>query len=189
MPKSNFRVGRSKTGLGLFALKKFRKGDYLVTYQGRKLTNPQAEELEARGNKSLFEINSRWTRDGSPRSNLARYVNHSCAPNVETMIRGHKITYEACKGIYPGDELLVDYGKNYWDIFIKKHGCRCDACKAGGGRTNPPWLKKNKEKRRKLREARERRLKAKKLKERLLRAKQLTAKRRKAKTMKQKKRR
>ena len=164
MAKSNFRVGRSKTGLGLFALKHFKKGDYLVTYQGRKLTNPQAEELEARGNKYLFEINSRWTRDGSSRSNLARYVNHSCAPNVETMIRGHTITYEACKGIYPGDELLVDYGKNYWDMFIKKHGCRCDACKNGSGRTNPPWLKKNKKKRRRLREAAERRLKLKKLK-------------------------
>lgn len=179
MAKSNFRVGRSKTGLGLFALKHFKKGDYLVTYQGRKLTNPQAEELEARGNKYLFEINSRWTRDGSSRSNLARYVNHSCAPNVETMIRGHTITYEACKGIYPGDELLVDYGKNYWDMFIKKHGCRCDACKNGSGRTNPPWLKKNKEKRRRLREAAERRLKLKKLK----------AKKPKSRKQKQKKRR
>lgn len=187
MAKSNFRVGRSKTGLGLFALKKFRKGDYLVTYQGRKLANAEAEELEARGNKYLFEINSRWTRDGSKRSNLARYVNHSCAPNCETMIRGHKITYEACKGIYPGDEILVDYGKNYWDIFIKKHGCRCDACKAGGGRTNPPWLKKNKEKRRRLREAAERRLKLKKLKARKLKAKQLKA--RNSKKQKQKKRR
>ena len=187
MAKSNFRVGRSKTGLGLFALKKFRKGDYLVTYQGRKLTNPQAEELEARGNKYLFEINSRWTRDGSSRKNLARYVNHSCAPNCETMIRGHTITYEACKGIYPGDEVLVDYGKNYWDMFIKKHGCRCDACKAGGGRHNPPWLKKNKEKRRRLREAAERRLKLKKLKARKLKAKKL--KTRKSKKQKQKKRR
>jgi SET domain-containing protein len=64
-----FRVGRSKTGLGLFATKLIPKGSFIVRYAGRKLPNRIADELDT---KYLFEINSRWTIDGSPRSNIAR---------------------------------------------------------------------------------------------------------------------
>ncbi len=44
---------------------------------------PQAAKLEARGNRYLYEINSRWTIDGTTRRNLGRYANHSCRPNAE----------------------------------------------------------------------------------------------------------
>src|SRR5262245_23356955 len=39
----------------------------------------------------LFEINSRWTIDGTSRKNLGRYVNHSCRPNAEVHTIGHKV--------------------------------------------------------------------------------------------------
>jgi hypothetical protein len=51
---------------------------------GRKLTSVQADKLEARGNRYLYEINSRWTIDGTSRKKLGRYANHSCRPNAET---------------------------------------------------------------------------------------------------------
>jgi len=120
-----FRVGRSKTGLGLFAAKLIRRGSFIVYYTGRKLPNRIADELD---NKYLFEINNRWTMDGSPRRNVARYVNHSCRPNAETDVKKHKIIISAIRTIHPGDEITYNYGRNYFNAFIKEKGCKCAAC-------------------------------------------------------------
>ena len=95
-----FRVGRSKAGLGLFALKPIKKGSFIGYYRGRLISNKEADE---RGTKYLFEINSRWTIDGSSRANIARYINHSCRPNAETDVKKHKIIITAIKNIQPGD--------------------------------------------------------------------------------------
>src|SRR5438105_7005128 len=75
-----FRIGRSKTGLGLFATVAIRKGAFIAEYWGRRIPTKTADDLNT---KYLFEINSRWTIDGSDRRNLARYINHSCRPNAE----------------------------------------------------------------------------------------------------------
>jgi SET domain-containing protein len=128
VPRHRFRVGRSKTGLGLFASKAFRKREYIVTYRGRRITNAEADRLEARGSRYMFEVNSRWTIDGSSRWNVARYVNHSCRPNAEAVGRGRGIAYVARRRIKPDEEITVDYGKNYFDAYIKKSGCRCAKC-------------------------------------------------------------
>jgi len=128
VPGRRFHIGRSKTGFGLFASKPFRKREYIATYRGRRIPNDEADRLEARGSRYMFEINSRWTIDGSTRANKARYVNHSCRPNAEAVGRGRGIVYVARKRIKPGDEITVDYGKNYFDAYIKKSGCRCEKC-------------------------------------------------------------
>jgi uncharacterized protein len=120
-----FRVGRSKTGLGLFATKLIRRGSFIVHYTGKKLHNRIADELDT---KYLFEINNRWTIDGSSRKNIARYINHSCRPNAEADVKKHKILISATKTIHPGDEITYNYGRNYFNAFIKEHGCKCAAC-------------------------------------------------------------
>ncbi len=87
MPKRSFRVGRARTGLGLFATRLIKKRSRIAEYKGPLLTAKEAEKAENRGNRYLYEINSRWTIDGTPRSNLARYANHSCNPNADTTIQ------------------------------------------------------------------------------------------------------
>src|SRR5580700_7678949 len=77
MSSRSFRVGRALTGLGLFATKPIKRLAYIATYRGRRISGAEADRLEARGSRYMFEINSRWTIDGSPRWNLARYINHS----------------------------------------------------------------------------------------------------------------
>jgi SET domain-containing protein len=76
----------------------------------------------------LFTVNSRWTVDGKNTENLSRYVNHSCYPNCEAEIRGKKILISSIRNIKAGDELAYNYGKEYFDEFIKPHGCRCEKC-------------------------------------------------------------
>ena len=125
LSRRRFRVGRSKAGLGLFALKPIKKGSFIAYYRGRLISNQEADEL---GTKYLFEINSRWTIDGSSRANIARYINHSCRPNAETDVKKHKIIITAIKNIQPGDEITYNYGRNYFNAFIKPKGCKCAAC-------------------------------------------------------------
>ena len=120
-----YRVGRSKTGLGLFATRLIRRGTFIVRYTGRKLPNKIADELDT---KYLFEINNRWTIDGSSRKNVARYINHSCKPNAETDVKKHKVLISAIRTIYPDDEITYNYGRDYFNAFIKDKGCRCAAC-------------------------------------------------------------
>jgi uncharacterized protein len=122
-----FRVGRSRTGLGVFATGPIKKGKFIVEYKGRLLNNKQCEKVD---NKYLFEVNSQWTIDGSARRNVARYINHSCRPNADPYILPtHQIKIRAIKNIKPGAEITYDYGEDHFDAYIKKHGCRCDKCR------------------------------------------------------------
>src|SRR5262249_623356 len=127
--KRAFRIGRSRTGLGLFATAPIKKGAFMVEYKGRKLTTEQANKLEARGNRYLYEINSRWTIDGTSRKNLGRYVNHSCRPNAETHTIGHKVIIRSIKNIRTGAEITYNYGRDYLTNVITRRGCKCDKCR------------------------------------------------------------
>src|ERR1700758_5151271 len=103
-----FRVGRSTTGLGLFATKLIERAAYIATYRGRRISVEEAERRERLGAKYMFELNSRWTIDGSPRWNVARYFNHSCWPNSQPITRKGKIVIVALRTISPGEEITYN---------------------------------------------------------------------------------
>ncbi len=120
-------VKRSYAGLGLFAGEPIKKGTKVIEYIGEKVS---AEEANKRGGKYLFEINTKWTIDGTTRKNTARYINHACgsASNCEAENDRSRIFIIAKKNIAAGDELTYDYGSEYFDEHIKPHGCRCANC-------------------------------------------------------------
>jgi SET domain-containing protein len=117
-------VKKSSAGLGLFAGENIKKGVKIIEYIGEKIT---AEEADRRGGKYLFEINTKWTIDGTTRKNTARYINHACgsAANCEAEVKKGQIWISAKKDIKKGDELTYDYGKEYFDEHIKPVGCKC----------------------------------------------------------------
>jgi uncharacterized protein len=128
-PNKPYRVGRSRTGLGLFATKPIKKGTRIIRYFGPILDSKKKEEDEIE-NKYLFELTNRWTIDGSLRENVARYINHSCRPNAESDVRPRKrkIYIRAIKNIEPGEEINYDYGTDYFKAYLKPIGCKCDSC-------------------------------------------------------------
>ena len=125
MSSRSFRVARSATGLGLFATKLIKRASYIATYRGRRISTEEAYRRERRGAKYMFERDDRWVIDGSPRWNVARYINHSCRPNAKPVVRKGRIVVVALRSIAPGDEITYDYGREYFDFFFKKGGCRC----------------------------------------------------------------
>ena len=129
MSRRPYRIGRSNTGLGLFATRTIKKRSRIAEYKGPLLTTKQALKAETRGNRYLYEINSRWTIDGSPRSNIARYFNHSCNPNSETYNVKHRVFVRAMRNIKPGEEIVYDYGRDYLKNVIGLSNCKCSRCR------------------------------------------------------------
>jgi SET domain-containing protein len=138
---ARLRVQRARAGLGLFALSRFEKGEFVVEYSGRRIPTPLARTLKTR---YLFELDDRVTLDGSSRSNLARYVNHACRPNAESTIRRGRVEIRALRTIRPGDEITYHYGDEYFATFFAGGRCRCEHC-LGRPRPNarPPRSRKS----------------------------------------------
>jgi SET domain-containing protein len=124
-----FRLGRSQTGLGLFATKPIRRTAYIATYRGRRISTEEADRREARGARYMFELTKHLTIDGSPRWNVARYLNHSCRPNAKPLLRKGQIVFVALRRIEPGEEITYDYGQEYIDYFLRNGSCRCATCR------------------------------------------------------------
>lgn len=116
------KVKRSKAGLGLYASQEIKKGQFIIEYKGPILNDKQVLE---KGGKYLFEIGKNKTIDGTNRLNVARYINHSCKPNAEVDIKKGRVLISAIKNIETGQEIGYDYGKEYYDYFIKPYGCKC----------------------------------------------------------------
>jgi len=124
--KNLFSLKKSHSGLGLFTNIPIKKGEFIIEYTGKLLTRDKTEE---RGGRYLFELNSRWTVDGSERKNLSRYINHGCYPNCKILIKNRRINIHALRNIKAGEELTYNYGKEYFNAYIKPSGCKCKKCR------------------------------------------------------------
>ena len=120
-------------GRGVYARETIPDGTLVVEYTGERVTKVEAERREvlrlARGRRGgddcvyIFELNARYDLDGRTRRNVARLINHSCAPNCRADNRSGRIWIIARREIVAGEELTFDYGFafNEW----RQHPCRC----------------------------------------------------------------
>jgi SET domain-containing protein len=129
MSRRSFRIGCSVTGLGLFAVRSIGRREKIAEYKGPRVSAKEALRLERRGNRYLYEINPRITIDGSPRSNIARYANHSCNPNAETYTYGGRVFIRAMRKIKADEEITYDYGNDYLKHVIGRSNCKCSRCR------------------------------------------------------------
>lgn len=125
--RDDLKVKRAATGLGLFSLRDIPAGKRIIEYLGPIITS---EEVYRRGGKYHFEIDENFSIDGSARTNLARYINHSCRPNAEAFVTGRRIWIWSKKDIRAGEQITIHYGKAYFDEHIKPVGCKCAPCTA-----------------------------------------------------------
>ena len=124
-----YAIKRTASGFGLFALEPIPAGQRIIEYTGPLVSN---EEVERRPKaKYFFGVNTKWTIDGTPRSNLARYINHSCRPNCDAILSTRRrVWIWSRRAIKAGEELSYNYGKEYFDELIKTVGCKCRKCTA-----------------------------------------------------------
>jgi uncharacterized protein len=124
----DYVVKKSTAGLGLFAARNYKKGERVIEYTGETISEAEAQK---RGGKYLFELNDNWTIDGKGRENTARYINHSCKPNCYPELTDDEtqVFIFTKRAIKAGEEFTYNYGKYYFDMEIKPHGCRCSHCR------------------------------------------------------------
>lgn len=127
-------------GRGVYARCEIPDGTRIIEYVGEKITKAEAWRREARrlerarrggdGSVYIFELNQRYDLDGGARRNIARLINHSCAPNCRAETIQGKIWILARRDIAAGEELTFDYGYGYslWE----DHPCRCGAPRCVG---------------------------------------------------------
>jgi len=145
------RVRRSRLhGRGMFALRRIRKGTRIIEYVGDRVSHREAdlryEHKDITDNHTfLFIVDRGIVIDGGMHGNEARFINHSCDPNCESVIEDRRVFIEAIRTIQPGEELTYDYqiGRdkedppNVDDIFA----CRCGAGSCRGSMLWPPKRK------------------------------------------------
>jgi len=128
-------------GMGVFALKPIPKGTRLIEYVGERVSHSEAdsryEEKEANdAHTFLFIVDSRTVIDAGVDGNDARFFNHACNPNCESVIEAKRVYIETTRDITPGEELTYDYQiqrekddpPNIDEVFV----CRCGALDCRG---------------------------------------------------------
>jgi SET domain-containing protein len=110
-----FEVRRSPVhGLGAFALRRIRKGTRIVEYLGERVSHAEADRrYEGKdandAHTFLFIVDSKTVIDAGVDGNEARFLNHSCNPNCESVIEKRRVFIEAIRTIEPGEEMTYDY--------------------------------------------------------------------------------
>jgi uncharacterized protein len=146
------RVRRSRLhGRGVFALRRIRKGTRIIEYLGDRVSHREADRRYGHkppddSHTFLFIVDRAIVIDGGSSGNDARFINHSCDPNCESLIDDRRVFIEAIRTIQPGDELTYDYqiGRDRHDppnvdeIFA----CRCRASGCRGSMLWPPKRKR-----------------------------------------------
>ncbi len=110
----------------VFALQDIPASKRIIEYTGPLISNDEVEKRKF--GKYFFRVNTKWVIDGSPRTNTARYINHSCRPNSEAFISGYRVWIWSKKSIKASEEISLDYGEEYFDDHIKPNGCKCAEC-------------------------------------------------------------
>jgi SET domain-containing protein len=135
------RVKHSKVhGNGVFATRKIPAGTQIIEYQGKRITEKQADKRfgldpDNPFHTFFFSLESGKMIDGGDEGNDARWINHACDPNCEAKEEKGRVFIHALKDIPRGQELCYDYGLIIDQRMTKKlkasYECRCgsDTCR------------------------------------------------------------
>ena len=142
-------------GRGVYAIASIKRGTRIIEYLGERISHAEADERyedrgEDDGHTFLFIASRRTVIDAGVDGNGARFINHSCDPNCETVIEGSRVFIDAIRNIKLGDELGYDYQLT-WEstddpVELALYRCRCGARKCRGTMLDPEPLDKNKKK-------------------------------------------
>ena len=132
----NIEVRKSKIHhKGVFAKRDISKGTEVMEYKGRKIskkrgdkksqkTIKKSQKKQDKGAVYVFELNEKYDIDGNVSWNPAKYINHSCNPNCESVIEDEKrVVINAIRDIKKGEEITYNYGYSL-DNF-REHPCKC----------------------------------------------------------------
>jgi hypothetical protein len=128
-------------GRGVFAVAPIRKGTRILEYLGDRVSHDAAdaryEDHDENDNHTfLFIVDKHTVIDAAVGGNDARFINHQCEGNCESVIKNRRVFIDAVRDIAPGQELGYDYeiGRDKDDPpnVDEIYACRCGSEKCRG---------------------------------------------------------
>jgi SET domain-containing protein len=112
----------------------------VIEYLGERISHAVADARydtkDDDGHTFLFVVDDDICIDAGVDGNPARFINHSCNANCETVIENRRVFIEAIRTIEPGEELGYDYQLT-WESTddpeeLALYACRCGAPQCRG---------------------------------------------------------
>ncbi|MBZ0205976.1 MAG: SET domain-containing protein-lysine N-methyltransferase [Flavobacteriales bacterium] len=134
-------------GQGVFATAPIKAGEEVVEYKGKLRTHAEVDEEYGgvdTGHTFLFILNDEYVIDANIGGNVARWLNHGCAPNCMAFViedeggdlRKDKVVIEALHDIGTGEELTYDYDIRIEEPITAEErllwACHCGAANCTG---------------------------------------------------------
>lgn len=136
-------------GWGVKTEKTIMRGEYVCEYVGEVITSEEADRrgkvYDSQGRTYLFDLDytesgqAAYTIDAAHYGNVARFINHSCSPNVQVWPMWsnnldpllHRLAFFALDKIEAGNELTFNYIQNdieYSNVSdSERKPCHCGA--------------------------------------------------------------
>ena len=139
-------------GRGVFARLPIAANETVVEYKGEIISEAEIdrrypEDREGLNHTFVFGVEYDYNIDGGSHGNLARWINHSCAPNCDTYEENKRIYIRAIRRIRPDEELTYDYaieaGEPLTAALKKRWPCWCGAVDCRGTVLVPTRKRKN----------------------------------------------
>jgi len=137
-------------GRGVFAVAPIVKGERIIEYLGDRVSHKAADDRyedhdESDNHTFLFIVDKNTVIDAGVGGNDARFINHQCAGNCESVIENRRVFIDATRDIQPGQELGYDYeiGREKDDPpnVDEIYACRCGSPQCRGTMLWPPKKK------------------------------------------------
>lgn len=138
------RIAVSHSGIhgrGVFARRQIREDETVCEYKGEIISETEVarrypEDMQGLNHTFIFGVAHDHNIDGGSRGNIARWINHSCAPNCDTYEKDKRIFVRAARDIRAGEELSYDYaieaGERLTKAVKARWPCWCGAKKCRG---------------------------------------------------------
>lgn len=128
-------------GKGVYAIRAINAGDTVLEYKGKIITWRKAQKIHPHdpsqpNHTFYFHLDDGHVIDGKQGGNSAKWINHSCEPNLEAEQKGLRIFLKALYDIKIGEELFYDYalmieGRKTAKV-KKEHACLCGSSNCRG---------------------------------------------------------
>jgi len=130
-------------GTGVFAARAIPAGTRVIEYAGTRISAKEADRRHPTNpddpfHTFFFALSSGKVIDGNEKGNDARWINHACDPNCESLEGkgGKRVYIIARRDIRRGEELNYDYGLVIDEKMTKtlksQYQCRCGSVNCRG---------------------------------------------------------
>jgi SET domain-containing protein len=130
-------------GRGVYAACPIARGTWIIEYTGERISHDEADRryddaTMQRHHTFLFIVDREICIDAAASGNEARFINHACEPNCETVLTvdEKEVWIVALRDIAAGEELTYDYGYvldgESVEEALRTYPCHCGSGKCRG---------------------------------------------------------